>query len=369
MSTPAESSTSNPTTPGRPEVHQPQIYSDPRVQLVLLQQLSEIGLDRIREPKSLATLPLQPSNIDLAVLMAEIEMGFESLYEALPNELVSDQFEIETAREDRVINGGNKVHIYRPGLSTAPLPCVVYFHGGGMSTLSTVNKVHDRWARSLAAAGVVVVMVDFRNAYTAAAYLPYPAGLSDCASAVHWLYYNREALNIGNIVLQGEGGGANLAMATALKANREAWAYKIDGVYAIAPFISNAYSWPLSAKQSHLPSLVECHGYLLSVSVLRHMASFYTPNPQDQTQPLAWPYYASLADMSGLCPHTIVVDELDPLRDEGIAYGRKLAKAGVDVLTRMNIGTVHAASVMFRKALPNLHRSTISDIAAFARRV
>ena len=33
--------------------------------------------------------------------------------------------------------------------------------------------------------------------------------------------------------------------------------------------------------------------------------------------------------------------ELDPLRDEGLAYARKLASAGVPVTTRSDAGMVH----------------------------
>ena len=117
------------------------------------------------------------------------------------------------------------MHIYRPRLRNAPLPCVVYLHGGTMTILHTMNKVHERWCRSLAAMGLVVIMVDFRNAYTAAAYHPFPAGLNDCASAAHYLHSNRDTLDIRNIILHGDGGGGNLALATALKANREGWVH------------------------------------------------------------------------------------------------------------------------------------------------
>ena len=36
----------------------------------------------------------------------------------------------------------------------------------------------------------------------------------------------------------------------------------------------------------------------------------------DSTNPLAWPLFATSDDLTGLPPHVISVNELDPLRDE-----------------------------------------------------
>ena len=59
------------------------------------------------------------------------------------------------------------------------------------------------------------------------------------------------------------------------------------------------------------------------------MAKVYDPGGENTENPLAWPYHAAAADLTGLPPHVISVNELDPLRDEGLAYWRKLVGAGV----------------------------------------
>src|SRR5262245_18933816 len=67
----------------------------------------------------------------------------------------------------------------------ATLPCVYYIHGGSIQTMSCYDGNYRAWARTMAAEGVCLVMVDFRNALTpstAEEVAPFPAGLDDCAS-------------------------------------------------------------------------------------------------------------------------------------------------------------------------------------------
>lgn len=196
-------------------------------------------------------------------------------YNIAPIDVPADEYEIGLEMKERSIPGGDGqdmlLYIYEPKIRGAgPLPCVVYSHGGGMTFIPTMNRIDDRWCRSLAASGLVVVMVDFRNAWTKTGYNHFPAGLNDCAAAVQWVHSQREALNISTIVLQGESGGGNLAASTALKAKKEGWVSKIDGVFASIPYISNAYGWTDEQKLKFLPSLVECNGYFINM----HCKSF-----------------------------------------------------------------------------------------------
>jgi acetyl esterase/lipase len=49
------------------------------------------------------------------------------------------------------------------------------------------------------------------------------------------------------------------------------------------------------------------------------LAKAYNPDGANAHNPLAWPLNAQRVDLEGLPPHVISVDELDPLRDEGLA--------------------------------------------------
>ena len=121
-----------------------------------------------------------------------------------------------------------------------------------------------------------------------------------------------------------------------------------------------------ATKAPELPSLFENDGYFLDGTLMTVMARLYDPTGDNARNPLAWPYHASPSDLEGLPPHVISVNELDPLRDEGLAYYRKLLDAGVSAVGRTVNGTCHAGDVMFGGAMPDVHEATIRDIKGFA---
>ncbi|MGL5867184.1 MAG: alpha/beta hydrolase fold domain-containing protein, partial [Dermatophilaceae bacterium] len=191
---------------------------------------------------------------------------------------------------------------------------------------------------------------------------PFPAGLHDCTSALAWLAASRERLGISTIIVSGESGGGNLALATTLAAKRDGQLDQIDGVYAQCPYISNAYAAP----PPELTSLVENDGYFMSCEQMSTLAVAYDPSGEHATNALAWPYHATVDDLRGLPPHVISVNQLDPVRDEGLAYYRRLLDAGVSAVSRTVNGTSHAGDVLFGEAMPDVYAATIRDIRSFA---
>jgi acetyl esterase/lipase len=259
---------------------------------------------------------------------------------------------------------GNEIllFIHRPTEATGPLPGVLHLHGGGMVMLDAEGPLYTRWRDELAGRDLVVIGVEFRNAAGRLGPHPFPAGLNDCTSALQWVDDNKAALGISKLIVSGDSGGGNLTLATTIKAKREGRIEQIDGVYALCPYISGAYR----EKRAELTSLYENDGLFVDCVTMSYMARAYDPDRENVTNPLAWPYHAETADLEGLPPHVISVNELDPLRDEGLGYFRKLRRAGTPATSRTVNGTCHAAENNFMSVLPDVCQATLRDIAGFA---
>lgn len=260
---------------------------------------------------------------------------------------------------------GNEVKIqYIRPEGAGILPCVYYMHGGGMAYLSAFDPNYRAWGRIIAAQGVAVAMVDFRNSLlpsSAPEIAPFPAGLNDCVSGLKWVHAHAAELQIDpdRIILAGESGGGNLALATGLKLNRDGDISLIKGVYALCPYIAG--QWP---HPDH-PSSVENEGIFISIANNR-LTLAYGIEAFERKDPLAWPIFASEADLKGLPQTVISVNECDPLHDEGVVFYRKLLAAGVPARCRSLIGTVHAVEILPRCA-PDISANTANDIAYLAR--
>ena len=100
------------------------------------------------------------------------------------------------------------------------------------ATQSLAEDVDQRLRDELAASGLVVVGVEFRNGGGALGNHPFPAGLEDCAAGLRWVADHLGELGASHVVVMGESGGANLALALTHKAKREGWLDVIAGVYA-----------------------------------------------------------------------------------------------------------------------------------------
>ncbi|MCZ2860755.1 alpha/beta hydrolase fold domain-containing protein [Blastococcus sp. VKM Ac-2987] len=342
-----------------------ELRTDPRLHPGLRAGLAAFGMDGHAPP------PPFDRTADPAVVaefVGQSHAAFEGLYEVVPNEWDGEvRADVDQRVETLTGVDGNEIqlHVFRPAGAEGPLPGLVYIHGGGMTILEATNRVHNRWSEDLAATGMVVITVGFRNAWTAEGANPFPAGLNDCSSALDWIHEHREQLGVTKIVLQGESGGANLVLATVLKARRENRLDRIDGVYAAVPYISGGYGWSDERKLRELPSLVENDGHYLNCQMMDMLVAVYDPTGEHAENPLAWPYFATEADVEGLPPHVISVNELDPLRDEGIAYFRLLQRAGVPVVGRVNLGITHAAEMSWRAAVPEFYRASVRDIHGF----
>lgn len=336
------------------------IATDPRSDPRMVAALTPLGLAGTPEPA--------PVDADSPIgALLEFAMVAEEGFGALGDLLCANAAAITNVeRRTEVIKGidGNDISLYihTPTDIDGLVPGIVHTHGGGMAILEASGGGYVRWRDELASTGLVVVGVEFRNAAGKLGPHPFPAGLNDCYSGLRWTHEHRAELGISTIVVSGESGGGNLSLATALKAKGDGTLDMIDGVYAQCPYISGLYAH----KDPALPSLYENDEYFLSCSMMGALARAYSPDGSADTNPLAWPYHADVEQLRGLPPHVISVNELDPLRDEGLAYYRKLLAAGVTASSRTVNGTCHAGDCLLRDAMPDVYLATIRDINGFA---
>jgi acetyl esterase/lipase len=293
--------------------------------------------------------------------------AFAAMLNSFDNETIAPSASLRISTE-RVVSDpdGNLINIQfiRPD-NSARVPCVYYIHGGGMTFLTCYYGNYRAWGRMIAANGVAVAMVDFRNAIAPSSVpevAPFPAGLNDCVSGLKWVHANSAKLNIDptRIIVAGESGGGNLTLATGLKLKRDGDLGLIKGLYALCPYIAG--EWP----QPQYPSSIENNGILIDLHNNRGAMGYGIEAFHDRN-PLAWPAFATAEDVAGLPPTVISVNECDPLRDEGISFYRLLMHNGVRARCRQVMGTIHGTEI-FPTCCPDISQATASDIASFCAR-
>lgn len=271
-------------------------------------------------------------------------------------------------KTEQIIDGmdGNKIKLFisKPKGALGSLPALVYTHGGGMAMCSAKDSLYQIITGDLARRGFVVIAPEFRNSAGLLGRHPYPAGLNDCMSALAWAHKNRGSLGNSKILLAGDSGGGNLCLSMAIRAKREGRLDQIDGVFAFCPYIAGPTVW----KSKSLDSLRENQNYFIADASLTSCAKLYDPTGRYAVDPCAWPYLAAKADLEGLPPHIISVNELDPLRDEGLEYAEKLKGASVQVSTRVVKGTAHGGDLLTHsvKGAEHISKETFDAVKTFA---
>ncbi|MCV7177542.1 alpha/beta hydrolase [Mycolicibacterium sphagni] len=339
------------------------LEADPRIDPRIKAAFAGIDLGTVR-PNVSSRDELLAQEYTPAALAAQDTTN--ALFDAMDSEDVAPSAGLSVRTETFVSSpDGNtiKIQYIRPDTDET-LPCVYYIHGGRMQFSSCYLGNYKTWGRMIAARGVAVAMVDFRNSVhpsSAPEVAPFPAGLNDCVSGLKWVHANANSLGIDpdRIIVAGESGGGNLSLALGMALKRDGQLDLITGLYAMCPFIAG--QWPLPQN----PSSTENEGIFIFVQENRSTMA-YGIDAFNQRNPLAWPGMATIDDVRGLPPVVISVNECDPLRDEGIGFYRLLLESGVAARGRQVMGTVHATEIL-PVICPDVSRSTAADIADFAK--
>lgn len=236
--------------------------------------------------------------------------------------------------EDRTIPVGPKgnvqIRIMRPEGSSAPLPVVMYFHGGGWVLGDAAT--YDAFMRRLVhGTGAAVVFVEYRRSPEE----HYPVPLEECYAATKWVaeHGNEIGLDSSRLAVAGDSAGGNMATVVCLLA-------KERGGPRIA---AQVLIYPATGSDFDTPSFHEFgQGYFLTAETSRWFWHQYAPDRSADQEPTACPLLASLDQLKDLPPALIMTAECDILRDEGEAYARKLMQAGVSVTCTRYLGEIHA---------------------------
>lgn len=217
-----------------------------------------------------------------------------------------------TAHEIPGPGGAIPARAYRPAAVAEP-GLLIWLHGGAWIWGDLDG--FDRVARSLAnGSGAICLTVDYRLAPEHR----FPAALEDARATVAWAAGDgatRMGSDPERIVLGGDSSGGNLAAAAALHES---------GLLRAQQLV-----YPVTDARMAGASFDEVTPGGLTREGLQIAWAQYLDGA-DGESPDASPLRA--VDLSGVCPALIAIADHDVLRDDGLAYARALADAGVEVV-------------------------------------
>ncbi|WP_274308505.1 alpha/beta hydrolase [Solibacillus daqui] len=239
---------------------------------------------------------------------------------------------------DKIITGIDdneiRIRIYKPANQDTDLPALLWIHGGGY-ILGSIEDNDHLCVQVVETSNCVVVSVDYRLAPEH----PYPAPLEDCYSALTWIADHVKELQVdaNRIGVAGASAGGGLTAGLTLLAR--------DRAYPSICFQMPLY--PMINDGNDTPSANEIkEGMIWNQKTNDFGWTCYLGELYGNDNIPIYAAPSRAEDYSNL-PYTYTcVGQLDPFRDETIAYVTKLAQAGVDVEFHLYPGAYHGFEVL-----------------------
>lgn len=251
--------------------------------------------------------------------------------------------------------GDARVRIIRPQGIEGTLPVIVYMHGGGWVLGNAAT--HDRLVRELAVgANAALAFVEYPNSPDA----HYPVAIEQGYATAQWIVREgaSKGLEASRMAVAGESvGGAMTAALTLMAKARGDVKFVHAGMY-----------YPVTDAAMDTESYTEfADGPYLTRKGMEWFWDAYISDPDQRVEITASPNKATTEQLRGLPPTLLLVDEADPLRDEGEAYAAKLRAAGVPVTTVRYDGTLHDFMLLNSLSETQAARAAIAQATAFLR--
>jgi acetyl esterase/lipase len=251
--------------------------------------------------------------------------------------------------------GDVKVRLIRPAGAEGTLPVILYMHGGGW-VLGNAGT-HDRLVRELAVgAGAALAFVEYDRSPEAR----YPVAIEQGYATARWIVADgiNHGLDAERMAIAGDSVGGCMTAAIALMAQER----------GDVRFVHQSMYYPVTDAEMDTESYKSnAEGYYLTAKAMAWFWDCYTPDLAQRAEPFASPLRASDAQLEGLPPALVIVDEADVLRDEGEAYASRLRAAGVPVTTVRYDGIIHDFMMLNPLSATRATRAAVAQAIAVLR--
>lgn len=217
--------------------------------------------------------------------------------------------------------------VRREAEDKSSLPLVVFFHGGGW--LHSNMDFYLTYLRYFAdRMECAVLLVDYRLG----SQYKFPTALEDCYDAYLWAMEGVRYWKIDpdQVYILGDGFGGNLAATTNILL-RDRKAPLPNGTILLYPLTDCRLRTQSMENFKDTP--------VLSERMLSFYIKSYSREPKDSLSPLMSPLLSQ--DLSRLSPTLIIAAGIDPLLDDGLLYGEKLAADGTKAKVLVAENSMH----------------------------
>ncbi|KAF5248160.1 hypothetical protein FANTH_6090 [Fusarium anthophilum] len=259
------------------------------------------------------------------------QQAFDNLEELQKHEPAED-IQTETIEVSGKYGPTTVVLVRSKSLVNKSLPIVFYLHGGGymMGSAKSFAVLLEDLARRT---GAAIVFPE----YTRVPYQTFPYQFHQSYEVLEYIvqYASQHQLLAETIALAGDSAGGHLAIGLTYLSLLQKLPAKIGHLLLWAPTTTYDTKLPSHETFKNAP--------FLSQASMKWMHDSFMPNEEDRKTPLASPLTYIPDELLAQFPPTVLfLSTVDPLVDEGVAFGNRLQKAGVDAAIIKAEGQLHS---------------------------